>query len=129
MYIECQMRDGNLDDFFQHENRAYPPLLVSEGDNLRLGSKSDQLNCMEEISMAKSEAPVVTSVVLEGAAIRQMLKPDTTRAFDEYANVIFKPYISPQLHHARWLDFVWDNYICDRQSQINSHGKTWNGRS
>jgi hypothetical protein len=53
MYIGCQTRDGNLDDVFQHENRAYPPSL-SEGGNLCLGSKSDLLNCMEELSKAKS---------------------------------------------------------------------------
>jgi hypothetical protein len=118
-----------MPDFFQHENRAYPPLLLSEGENLRLGSKSDQLNCMENISMAKSVAPVVTCVVLDGAAIIQMLTLDTTRTFDKYANVIFKPYIYPQLHHARRLDLVWNKQLCDRQSHINSQGKTWNGRS
>ena len=112
MYIGCQTRDGNLDDFFQHENRAYPPSL-SEGGNLRLGSKSDLLNCMEELSKAKSEAPVVTSVILDGAAIVQMMKPGTTRTFDEYANVIFKPYISSQLQRARRLDLVWDSYVTD----------------
>ncbi|KAG1649787.1 hypothetical protein GQR58_028625 [Nymphon striatum] len=112
MYIGCQTRDGNLDDFFQHENRAYPPSL-SEGGNLRLGSKSDLLNCMEELSKAKSDAPVVTSVILDGAAIVQMMKPGTTRTFDEYANVIFKPYISSKLQRARRLDLVWDSYVTD----------------
>ncbi|KAG1705795.1 hypothetical protein GQR58_003768 [Nymphon striatum] len=112
MYIGCQTRDGNLDDFFQHENRAYPPSL-SERGNLRLGSKSDLLNCMEELSKAKSDAPVVTSVILDGAAIVQMMKPGTTRTFDEYANVIFKPYISSQLQRARRLDLVWDSYVTD----------------
>ncbi|KAG1672959.1 CUGBP Elav-like family member 2 [Nymphon striatum] len=112
MYIGCQTRDGNLDDFFQHENRAYPPSL-SERGNLRLGSKSDLLNCMEELSKAKSDAPVVTSVILDGVAIVQMMKPGTTRTFDEYANVIFKPYISSQLQRARRLDLVWDSYVTD----------------
>jgi hypothetical protein len=113
MYIGCQTRDGNRDDFYQHENRAYPPLLLSEGENLRLGSKSDQLNCMEELSKAKSVAPVVTSVILDGAAIIQMMKPGTTRTFDEYANVIFKPYISSQLQRARRLELVCDSYVTD----------------
>lgn len=110
MYIGCQTRDGNLDDFFQHENRAYLPSL-SEGGNLRLGSKSDLLNCMEALSKAKSEAPVVTSVILDGAAIIQMIKPGTTRTFDEYANVIFKPCISSQLQRTRRLDLVWGSYV------------------
>ena len=28
LYIACQSRDGNLDEFFQHENQACPPSTV-----------------------------------------------------------------------------------------------------
>ena len=44
LYIGCQNRDGNLEDFFHHENQAYPPLL-SDGNTLHLGTKSD--TCLE----------------------------------------------------------------------------------
>lgn len=42
LYIGCQTRDGNLEEFFCHENQAYPPAL-SDCGNLYLGTKSDQL--------------------------------------------------------------------------------------
>ena len=42
--IGCQTRDGNLEEFFRHENRACPPSL-SDGESLRLGTKSDLLKC------------------------------------------------------------------------------------
>ena len=32
MYISCQSRDGDMDDFFRHENRGMPPLLTDMGD-------------------------------------------------------------------------------------------------
>ena len=48
-YIGCQTRDGNLEEFFRHENQAYPPAL-SDGESLRLGTKSDLLKCFEEFS-------------------------------------------------------------------------------
>ena len=30
LYISCQMRDGNLEDFFQYENQAWPPALSQD---------------------------------------------------------------------------------------------------
>ena len=40
-YIACQSRDGDLDQFFAHENQAAPPAL-STGGKLRLAVKADQ---------------------------------------------------------------------------------------
>ena len=39
LYIGCQHRNGNIDDFFCHENQAFPPSL-SDAGNIRLGTKS-----------------------------------------------------------------------------------------
>ena len=44
-YIGCQTRDGNLEEFFRHENQACPPAL-SDGESLRLGTKSDLLKML-----------------------------------------------------------------------------------
>ena len=54
LYIACQTRDGNLDEFFRHENQSCPPSLSNMG-NLRLGGKSDLLPCLENLSAAKFE--------------------------------------------------------------------------
>ena len=45
LYMSCQTTDGNLEVFFQHENQAWPPALC-DGGRLRLGTKSDILNCL-----------------------------------------------------------------------------------
>ena len=47
LYIACQMRDGNLEKFFKHENQSEPPSLASMG-KLRLGQKSDLLPCFKQ---------------------------------------------------------------------------------
>jgi hypothetical protein len=39
LYIASQIRDGNLDEFFEHENQACPPSLSQMG-KLRTGTKS-----------------------------------------------------------------------------------------
>ena len=49
--------------------------------------------CLESISEAQSIAPTATSIVIDGAAILQMLKPDAAKAFEDYAHQVFIPYI------------------------------------
>ena len=46
LYVSCQVRQGNLDEFFTHENQAYPPSISQFGD-LKLGVKSDLMKCLE----------------------------------------------------------------------------------
>ena len=46
LYVACQTRDGDIDEFFRHENHAYPPALSSYGQ-LRKGKKSDLIPCLE----------------------------------------------------------------------------------
>lgn len=45
LYVSCQIRDGNPDQFFSHENQAAPPSL-SQGGKMRLGTKADLLHGM-----------------------------------------------------------------------------------
>ena len=112
LYIGCQTRDGNLDEFFRHENQQYPPAL-SDGGRLYLGSKSDLLVCLEGHAELQSEAPTLTAVVLDGAVIVHMLKPGTAKTFGEYAQQVFIPYVVRQLQHVSRLDLVWDSYRAD----------------
>ncbi|KAL8559114.1 hypothetical protein ACOMHN_046162 [Nucella lapillus] len=112
MYIGCQTRDGNLEEFFRHEIQACPPAL-SDGGSLCTGTKSDLLTCLEEVSDAKTETPVTTCIVLDGAAIIQMLKPAASKTFEEYAQQIVIPYMSTKLQTVSRLDLVWDTYLAD----------------
>ena len=57
LYIVCQARKGDLEEFFVHENHSYP-LAISEHVKLqKCKDKSDFLGCIKEIhepSRAKS---------------------------------------------------------------------------
>ena len=44
----CQSRDGDLDEFFSHENQGSPPSLSDSG-KIRSRTKSDLINCMEKL--------------------------------------------------------------------------------
>ena len=61
--------------------------------------------------MDVASTPAVEVIILEGAAIVNMLKPGTSRTFSEYAPKVFLPYISKQLQSVQRLDLIWDEYV------------------
>ena len=94
LYVASQFRDGNLDEFFSHENQACPPSLSDRG-KLKLGTKSDIVRCLEDVIEEQDDTtPSVEVVVLDGPAIVHMLKPAAARTFREYAQDVFLPYVS-----------------------------------
>ena len=109
LYIACQTRDGDLEQFFKHENSAHPPALSQNGQ-IRFGSKSDLLRPLEQLVEPKSHPPQVSSVILDGAAVVQMLNPGQSKTFLDYATDVFVPYILSQLQNHSRLDLVWDRY-------------------
>ena len=103
MYITCQTREGNLDEFFNHENQACPPSLSNLG-KLRHGAKSDLMDSLEKYVEYHDKVPVTDVVILDGAAIVNMLRPIEAKTFDDYAQKIFLPYVEKRLKHTSRVD-------------------------
>ena len=63
--------------------------------------------------------------VLDGPAVAHLLKPGTSKSFDEYAMQVFLPYILSHFNQAKRVDVVWDRYICDslKSAARAKHGK------
>ena len=75
LYIACQSRDGDLDDFFKHENQPWPPSLADKGE-LREAVKADLVKCLEGYaSSLPSQHPDVEVLVIDGAVAVQMQSP------------------------------------------------------
>ena len=109
LYIACQSREGNLEDFFKHENQPWPPAL-SKGGSLRSGNKADLLVELEALAQPVDANPQVTAKILDDAVIVQMLSPRNSHTFEDYSKTVFMPYIEQQLEHADRIDIVWDVY-------------------
>lgn len=111
LYIACQSRDGNLHEFFCHENQPWPPSL-SENGKLRQGTKSELTGCLESCLHvdARQDAPDIDVVILDGAVVVNFLKPVAVKTFDDYALKVFLPYVRSQLDRANRIDVVWDQY-------------------
>ncbi|CAB3984221.1 Hypothetical predicted protein [Paramuricea clavata] len=90
-----------------------------------IGTKPDLLSCSEKISPIQAEAPPVDALLLDGAAIVNMLNPGTSRTFEEYSQDVFLPYVKAQLVNVRRVDVVWDTYIEDslRATTRSNRGK------
>ena len=101
------------EDVFSHENSKFPPSLT-RNEEIYTECKSKIVNCIEEdIHFDCQERPASDVVVLDGALIVQILKPGDSATFEDYANIIFIPYILPWLNSAHRIDVVWDMYKPD----------------
>ena len=60
LYVACHVREGDLDNFFAHENQNFPPSISQQG-KLRSCQKSDILTCIEKLitTPQQLEAPKV----------------------------------------------------------------------
>lgn len=125
LYIGCQHREGDVDEFFKHENQAFRSSLSDSG-KLRFSAKSDLLVCFETfVPFVTESSQEISAIILDGAAIVQMLKPIGVTIFEQYAQDIFKPYIMSQLNAVDREDIVWDTYKVDslKSSTREKRGK------
>ena len=99
-----------MEGFFGHENQSFPPSLSQYG-KLRSGTKSDLLSCLEKNGPAQAQRPSVEALLLDGAAIVNMLKPGASKTFQEYSETVFLTYLINQLRNVERVDVVWDRYI------------------
>ena len=93
--ISCQARDSDMNDFFAHENYAWPPSLASNGI-MHHTCKSDLLECLETLVPETVLVPKVDVRIIDGAAIVHMLDPHKAsqpiRTFKDYSRLVFLPY-------------------------------------
>ena len=109
LYIACQTRDGNLDEFFRYENQAYPPSL-SRGGSLYTGTKSDLLDSLPVTQIDNEHEMTFTASILDGAVTVQMLKPNNAQTFSDYRAKVFIPYLMSVLSKVERIDVVFDIY-------------------
>ena len=49
LFVASQFRDGNLNGYSSHKNQPCPPLLSARG-KMKLGTKSENVRCLEDAS-------------------------------------------------------------------------------
>ncbi|CAC5423003.1 unnamed protein product [Mytilus coruscus] len=111
LYIACQSRGSDLDEFFEHENQKNPPSLSQNG-TIRQCDKSDlSRKCLEPLISKTIDNSQVNATIIDGAAVVNMLKPGAAKTFHDYAVKVFVPYIVNRNSDVGRVDVVWDTYV------------------
>ena len=72
------------------------------------------MSCLEKLVVTQTDdstSPTINAIIIDGAAIVNMLKPGAAQTFSDYSSQVFLPYIKGQLQAVQRLDLVWDEYI------------------
>ena len=84
LFISCQSRDCDLQEFFRHENQSFSASLSDSG-KLHTCQKSQLATILETyltLSDTEQEAEVM---IIDGSALVNSLLPQTSKTFEEYA--------------------------------------------
>ena len=95
LYIGSTLREGDLENFFKHENQQVPPSLSNYGD-IRHTTKSDLTTCIENELETTHQVDTFKSAsckILDGAAIVNIRAPRDSITFEDYAEKEFLPFL------------------------------------
>ena len=92
-----QEMDTSTISFPMKTRHAATPSL-SNGGKLLFGVKANFLRCIESNSLDNKSIPEADAVILDGAAMVQILNLNSSRTFQEYSEIVFTPYISAELN-------------------------------
>ena len=83
LYVACQSREGDLHQFFSHENHAYPPALSVYGELRNSDTKSDIPKEFAKYVEPSTSRPQSTAEVVDGAAAVQAVIPRESNYFEQ----------------------------------------------
>ena len=115
LYISCQSHEGDLEDFFSHENQPWPPALA-DCNQMRQTNKSELLAVLEKVAPRLADTPNTDTKIIDGAALVHLLDPKKSwqpivvKTYQHYADKVFLPYLQRELQSCQRLDVVWDIY-------------------
>ena len=124
LYVACQSRQGNLENFFTHENHEYPISISEYGKLRKCTAKSDFLKCLDELSESSYERPIVEAKIIDGAAFINMNAPKSSETYGEYCNIELQQKFKSLAYGLRRLDIVFDTYL---QNSIKSETRERRG--
>ena len=117
LFISCQSRGCDLQEFFKHENQAWPPSLSKNG-NLRScrPTKSDLTDVLQNKVRILQSKPESDVLIVDGTSPVHAVRPKVSEMFDEYAKNNFLPLIHKYSSGHRRTDVVFD--VCQNNSLV-----------
>ena len=101
---------SDKEEFFQHENQAFPPSL-SQAGHLNKGVKADLVGCLEEFKNSIVTMPPQADVtILDGATVLHLLHPKFSKNICWLCQRCIFTIFLKQLQSSVRLDVIWDRY-------------------
>ena len=110
LYVACQSRQGDLDNFFACDNHAFSVSISEYGKLRKATSKSDFLQCMESLVDVTYDAPDVSMKVIDGAAFVNMNRPKSSTTYGKYCEDEHLSKLKFTSQNTKRLDLVFDVY-------------------
>ena len=101
LFVACQARAGDLENFFEHENHAYPVPLSEYGKLRKCSAKSDFLQCLDDIVKPGLSPPNVEVKIIDAATFFNINKPKTS-----YRTVLFRRNPMESTTTVRWFKAI-----------------------
>ena len=124
LFISCQNRHCDLQEFFKHETQSYPASLSDSG-KLHTCQKSQLVEIIEAQVNIPDREPKVDAIIIDGSALINALPPRTSKIFYDYAKEDIIPKV--EYYGARYerVDVVFDVY---NKSSLKSDTRSKRGQ-
>ena len=84
LFISCQSRKCDLQEFFKHESQPVPAALSDNG-KLHSCQKSQLVEILEAQIVKSDIEPEADVIIIDGSALLNALPPQASKTFDDYA--------------------------------------------
>ena len=109
LFISCQSRACDLQEFFQHENQPFPAAL-SDGGKLYACQKSQLASILETGISSLDQEPKTDVIIIDGSALGHTLPPKRSKTFEDYAPLDVLPTIHAYASKYKTTHIVFDVY-------------------
>jgi len=124
LFISCQSRECDLQQFFRHENQQFPASL-SDGGKLYSCQKSQLAAILKSHVAIPDAEPEADTIIIDGSALVNSLPPQTSKTFEDYAMMVVLPTIQAYSTKYQRMDLVFDVY---QPSSLKAETRTKRGR-
>ena len=125
LFISCQTRGCDLQEFFKHENQSFPPSLSKNG-NLRPSTKSDLVEILQGQVQLPESKPESDVLIVDGASLVNTVAPKTPKTFEEYAQNDILPLVQNYSHTHKRTDIIFDVY---HKTSLKSEARSKRGKA
>ena len=124
LFISCQNRQCDLQEFFKHENQSHPASLSDTG-KLHTCQKSQLVEILEAQVNISDREPKGDAIIIDESALINALPPRSSKTFDDYAKEEIIPKVESYGARYERVDVVFDVY---KKSSLKSETRSKRGQ-